>query len=338
MALSEEYQKEQEEGDDIDNSWEKVIANPQNDVICVFEGKDDPPFYLSSVLEVFGEGTKLGVFIAGERKKVISIMKKESILKHKYKHKAEKLKALYFIDRDWDFTELGLYAHSNLFMTKSYSIENYLIDDQNVLISFLLKFRQYKDKDLKEFSPFDETRKFSKAYMALYEQLIEIFSSFTALCILDKEKNGDFSIIKHPEKVFHPDIIQITQKDDQLIISRSEADDYEFLVKILKACFRQNKNSKYQSQKKEFKEFLFRFGINDFQIKKPTLSLLAEGKENEFIIGILEYITGEKTKEAVLQKLGNNREKIISEKYIRGKLSLEFFYEYLRFLSEKKKN
>jgi hypothetical protein len=91
------------------------------------EGKDDPSFYTNFIKNILGEEYKLYFYNSGNKDKVLKDYKKINWSTYK-KHRV-----LFFTDKDYsDILGLKHITDENIFVTKYYSIENYLVTKEVV--------------------------------------------------------------------------------------------------------------------------------------------------------------------------------------------------------------
>lgn len=133
------------------------------------ENEDDYEFYRHSINHHFSE-YKIHHYSQSGKANVIKAYKEIDWKKY------SRQRVLFFIDKDYDdLIERGLKEEaSNLFITKYYSIENYLVTEE-ILRIILNRIYQIHDEKILGYL----TKKFSDAYSIFTQQLISITS-----CIL----------------------------------------------------------------------------------------------------------------------------------------------------------
>lgn len=109
------------------NFLQKFRKN-EKEVYGFVEGNDDPNFYKNMILAILPEDWNVVLFPSKNRDNVINL-ESEISLKH---YPINRI--CYFIDRDLsDFLSDKIPCKSNIFITKDYSIENYIVNFQTFL-------------------------------------------------------------------------------------------------------------------------------------------------------------------------------------------------------------
>ena len=106
----------------------REFKEKEKNIWIIVEGKDDPCFYINTIINAIPKDWNVTPLEAGNKKNVIATF--HSLDWNKYSKK----KILFFVDRDLsDFLDDIKIASENLYVTDGYSIENSLITEQVLL-------------------------------------------------------------------------------------------------------------------------------------------------------------------------------------------------------------
>lgn len=111
----------------------REFKKKDNNIWIIVEGKDDPCYYLNTIIHIIPDDWEVTPLVAGNKKNVISVF--NSLDWRIYKKK----RILFFVDRDLsDFTGDIKVNSKNFYVTDGYSIENSLICEY-VLLRILVE-------------------------------------------------------------------------------------------------------------------------------------------------------------------------------------------------------
>lgn len=133
----------------------------KKEVYGFVEGKDDPNFYKNMILAILPEDWNVVLFPSKNRDNVINLEHEISLKNYPIN------RICYFIDRDLsDFLSDKIPCKSNIFITKDYSIENYIVNFQTFL-RIVEEIFNYTDMTVEQKSKLeskfnDELSKFSE--------------------------------------------------------------------------------------------------------------------------------------------------------------------------------
>lgn len=103
-----------------------VLKYPKTveDIHAFFEGRDDPSFYLSFLLQVVSDISKIHIYRCNNKQGVYETYKKAMRLTKKPSH------VLFFVDKDHSDLMGEVYETAvNIYVTDFYSIENYVVSE-----------------------------------------------------------------------------------------------------------------------------------------------------------------------------------------------------------------
>jgi len=140
-----------------------------------FEGQDDPSFYLNFVSQLVDEDIKIHIYNSGNKDYVY----------HNYSRinwsTYEKKRVLFFVDKDHsDILGITYPESSNIFVTKYYSIENYLVN-QEVMERILV--------DLLHITSLDFLEKIKKDFVIQHSKFCDLMLVITSWIIYWRRRN-----------------------------------------------------------------------------------------------------------------------------------------------------
>jgi hypothetical protein len=257
------------------------LTDLTNAIVCIFEGKQDPPYYLPFILNFIGLTFKYIIIVAGNRDRVIGYYDQY----FEGKDQTEGEYYLFFVDRDFhDFTmkNIKIEGKKNLFLTENHSIENELLTEANFKCILVKYYKDYTSNDRRVEQINDEYNKFLKYYeMYIYE-----FSPLSALLINDITHYPDHSIITIKDD-FYNEYFAI---DADGIKNLSSNVVYEFL----KEQINQTQVAHYLNNKPQIiKDIIIKYipEISSIVDKKTKISeLIEEEKLNLMVEDYLKLI------------------------------------------------
>lgn len=251
-----------------------ITSKNKNEIFLFFEGKDDFKYYCSRVSSIIGEKD----FKKYHCNSKINVLKLYSMIKEK-STKEEKNRLLYFIDHDYD----GAQIPDDIYMTSSYSIENYYFTDKAIrnLLMGVIGFseeNQDDNKDLETTFTFLKNKRDEVIEEIIYSNAwysLQIKKSKDQSCFPNLNKLKDYNAVKNIKNIkeleeLATNPIQVTENEVDIEIKSLREDSVskirgkyfvQALTPVLKKVFQ-------DAGRKENREFFIkkrkiRFSLSD---------------------------------------------------------------------------